>query len=580
MCSKKYYIQKFCIFAKNFDMSATKDIKLNGSNLCNTECNDKNAIVHPETCVNNVLTTHTGDKSLSDWLTYNTADPTEPLDGFGVYNGLIPWLQHYYPVGTYTLPKATNATLGGIIVGSNLTIDNNGVLSVNMTVPTISKASFGNNTVSTDYTINGYGTIKLGNDTAISTDFGNGTISYEESYKFPLRLDSKGRAGIEIDASLFGDIQKQANWYQEDNTKVDYIKNKPTFATVATTGSYDDLIDKPSIGQVNNGTLTIKYGDTTLNTFSANSDNDVTVTIPDNSGEITSKEFRVITDINHDSSLSTYTVNKSATHLIVSAEDVNKQLHIQSSSSTASTATSTIDLVVQIKLNFTNSASKTLYVKVQGSRSQAASSYNNMTVELFSFDYTEDELANKIYRETGSTDEFVIFGGDGYTEIRIGDFAKATSGANDYIQKSLDDARPWWYEEGVTSLDVTILKSQVDEVTFNGTGALVEITWKNTGTITTSQLTTPVVGGNESLDELEDGKEKMYYIAPQTSAGFIYNTQGDCILMECDSYITCSNGNINWTSNALSNHYTIEQSRHDINSVKTYFLKIKKCTKL
>ena len=41
--------------------------------------------------------------------------------------------------------------------------------------------------------------------------------------------------------------QVQSDWSQSDNTKVDYIKNKPNLATVATSGSYDDLSDKPSI---------------------------------------------------------------------------------------------------------------------------------------------------------------------------------------------------------------------------------------------------------------------------------------------------------------------------------------------
>ena len=41
--------------------------------------------------------------------------------------------------------------------------------------------------------------------------------------------------------------QVQSDWSQSDNTQVDYIKNKPNLATVATSGSYDDLTDKPSI---------------------------------------------------------------------------------------------------------------------------------------------------------------------------------------------------------------------------------------------------------------------------------------------------------------------------------------------
>ena len=39
----------------------------------------------------------------------------------------------------------------------------------------------------------------------------------------------------------------QSNWTESDSTKVDYIKNKPTLATVATSGSYNDLSNKPTI---------------------------------------------------------------------------------------------------------------------------------------------------------------------------------------------------------------------------------------------------------------------------------------------------------------------------------------------
>jgi hypothetical protein len=41
--------------------------------------------------------------------------------------------------------------------------------------------------------------------------------------------------------------QVQSNWTESDSTKVDYIKNKPTLATVATSGSYNDLSNKPTI---------------------------------------------------------------------------------------------------------------------------------------------------------------------------------------------------------------------------------------------------------------------------------------------------------------------------------------------
>ena len=43
------------------------------------------------------------------------------------------------------------------------------------------------------------------------------------------------------------EVNVQADWNQTTTTADDYIKNKPTLATVATSGSYNDLTDKPTI---------------------------------------------------------------------------------------------------------------------------------------------------------------------------------------------------------------------------------------------------------------------------------------------------------------------------------------------
>lgn len=61
-------------------------------------------------------------------------------------------------------------------------------------------------------------------------------------------------------------------------TTVDWsgITNKPSFATVATSGSYSDLSNKPTIG---NATLTIMSGDTSKGTFTANATEDVSIDI-------------------------------------------------------------------------------------------------------------------------------------------------------------------------------------------------------------------------------------------------------------------------------------------------------------
>ena len=55
--------------------------------------------------------------------------------------------------------------------------------------------------------------------------------------------------------------------------------NSADLATVATSGSYNDLSNKPTIPTVNNGTLTIQKNGTTVATFSANQSGNATANI-------------------------------------------------------------------------------------------------------------------------------------------------------------------------------------------------------------------------------------------------------------------------------------------------------------
>ena len=67
------------------------------------------------------------------------------------------------------------------------------------------------------------------------------------------------------------------------------VSDFPTLATVATSGDYDDLIDKPTIPTVNNATLTIQKNSTNVATFTANASTDVTadISVPTNTNELT-----------------------------------------------------------------------------------------------------------------------------------------------------------------------------------------------------------------------------------------------------------------------------------------------------
>jgi hypothetical protein len=70
-------------------------------------------------------------------------------------------------------------------------------------------------------------------------------------------------------------------WELIGTTEID-LTNYVQFSdlsTVATSGDYDDLIDKPTIPTVNDGTLTIQLNGTTEQTFTANSSSDKTANI-------------------------------------------------------------------------------------------------------------------------------------------------------------------------------------------------------------------------------------------------------------------------------------------------------------
>lgn len=68
----------------------------------------------------------------------------------------------------------------------------------------------------------------------------NGTnVNYSDANNSPTLKDK-------ID-SVETKAETQSDWSQSDNTKIDFIKNKPSLATVATSGSYNDLSNKPTI---------------------------------------------------------------------------------------------------------------------------------------------------------------------------------------------------------------------------------------------------------------------------------------------------------------------------------------------
>jgi hypothetical protein len=96
-----------------------------------------------------------------------------------------------------------------------------------------------------------------------------------------------GGSGDAVWGSITGTLSDQTDLSDALATKQDVIdaNNKLSasyvsgLATVATSGSYTDLVNTPTIPTVNNATLTITQGGTTKGTFTANASSDVTIAL-------------------------------------------------------------------------------------------------------------------------------------------------------------------------------------------------------------------------------------------------------------------------------------------------------------
>lgn len=83
-----------------------------------------------------------------------------------------------------------------------------------------------------------------GDSTHLKNDYGREL--YAIGYKAAIMENFAGSDNKESQGGGSGE-QVQADWNQNSSSAVDFIKNKPTLAAVATSGSYNDLSNKPTI---------------------------------------------------------------------------------------------------------------------------------------------------------------------------------------------------------------------------------------------------------------------------------------------------------------------------------------------
>lgn len=269
--------------------------QLKGENLCNLSCTEQKEVIHPENDITDVLMTEetTDTISLKNWILGGDLPtggdyPENPI----VYPSLKEWLQKYYSGNVaFVLPTASASTKGGIKIGQYLTIDDE-VLSVDknsLNIPeafTLTPASHTFDGENDKYELGGVNIFNEfeGIETENPSKYGitirnGGTLNYNLEgdehlvffinpieyvkgtiipknttfYLLPVNIIKKNRESEEevidqncavtnIPTYLF-----EKDWNETLPASPYFIKNKPVLATVATSGSYNDLSNKPTI---------------------------------------------------------------------------------------------------------------------------------------------------------------------------------------------------------------------------------------------------------------------------------------------------------------------------------------------
>ena len=198
-------------------------------------------------------------------------DDTKFLSGDGLWK----------TVSQYSLPIATANDLGGIKVGSRLTINSTtGVLSAD-------SQTDNNFTTTLKNKLDGIASGAEVNVQSDWTEADNTSDAYIQNKPNLATVATSGSYNDLTNKPTIPAAQVNSDW--NANSGVAQILNKPSLATVATSGSYNDLSNKPTIPTVNNATLTIQKNGTNVQTFTANQSTNATanITVPTKTSDIT-----------------------------------------------------------------------------------------------------------------------------------------------------------------------------------------------------------------------------------------------------------------------------------------------------
>lgn len=224
---------------------------------------------------------------------------------------------------TSTLPIATASRLGVVKIGSGLNVAADGTISA--AVASLDWANITNKPTDVSYWTNDAGyitsavlptkTSDLTNDSNFvsNTDYATASTGGVVKVGSGLEITNgvlSATGGGTADAVDWGHITGSMSNQTDLTTALAAKANSADLATVATSGDYDDLTGKPTIGT---GLLTLKNNNVVIGTFSANSTSarTITVTTPTKTSDLTNDSGFItdagVTSFNGSTGAVTYT---------------------------------------------------------------------------------------------------------------------------------------------------------------------------------------------------------------------------------------------------------------------------------
>lgn len=188
----------------------------------------------------------------------------------------------------YFWDKINNKKQDKLTAGSNITINGNTISASQPTVNngklTIQKNGSSIGTFTANQSSNVTANIIVPTKTSDLTN--NSNFVTNTSYA---TANTGGVVKVGSGLSITNGVLSATGGGTADAVEWDNVLNKPNFSTVATSGSYNDLSNKPTIPTVNNGALIIKKNGTNVATFTANQSSKTTadITVPTKTSDLT-----------------------------------------------------------------------------------------------------------------------------------------------------------------------------------------------------------------------------------------------------------------------------------------------------